>query len=431
MSDNFCFAFTQFQSSIQLQIKYEPITMEPTRKKRRVLQTSKPQQPNCNGCLVLKQQLQQLEQAFSQKEKNYIFQIERLTNALKAYHDKRNKLEIVKNSEIAKLRGLIDNLQHHQQYNKSETIAIEHKNNKNIDNNNYNCSELSMTENSPVLSKIICHKKSMANNKSININSNKYTSNNNYDSRIINRTKRKRNTKINIDGTDRNIQYTIKQNNTIKNGNGSNCIAQNGKENINDSINNRNITQTQIDENSNCNIDINSNNDIYSVNNNSNDYICDGLFYGFEITPKKGQQQNKNKNTNNNTTINGGNNNYNYGDNYDKVDYVEVGIRCRKEREKLKGQKCNQCEMFYNAIGNDNKNAHKLCNHVSKHRYNHKVAHTPKGYWDVGFSVFDNINDESEQQGNHEFHGPVPPRGKLGFNRVTMMSVDTDTTQYQ
>ncbi|ETO22545.1 hypothetical protein RFI_14648 [Reticulomyxa filosa] len=59
--------------------------------------------------------------------------------------------------------------------------------------------------------------------------------------------------------------------------------------------------------------------------------------------------------------------------------YYETGTR-GKEKQKLPGHACYECQQFYNGIGAVNGNT-SLHNHVSRHRSTFKKENTPEGFW--------------------------------------------------
>ena len=56
--------------------------------------------------------------------------------------------------------------------------------------------------------------------------------------------------------------------------------------------------------------------------------------------------------------------------------------RKRKDREKMEGHKCEQCQKFYDIMG---ENGDKFCEECSRHRTNNNVNYTPKSFYDLSF----------------------------------------------
>ena len=56
--------------------------------------------------------------------------------------------------------------------------------------------------------------------------------------------------------------------------------------------------------------------------------------------------------------------------------------RNRKEREKMQGHKCEQCQKFYDIMGD---NGDKFCEECSRHRTNNNINTTPKSFYDLSF----------------------------------------------
>ena len=139
----------------------------------------------------------------------------------------------------------------------------------------------------------------------------------------------------------------------------TNQIIGNEKEKINSKIQQRNILINDI----NNQMDNLSKEESIHINNskesNQNDYKLNIK------TNKRSFPSNKNIKIkkNNNTSL------------------IE-NTRNRKEREKMKGHKCEHCQKFYEIMG---ENGDKFCEECSRHRTNNNINNTPKSFYDLSF----------------------------------------------
>ena len=58
---------------------------------------------------------------------------------------------------------------------------------------------------------------------------------------------------------------------------------------------------------------------------------------------------------------------------------IPQNSRIKKEREKMKGHKCELCQKFYDCINEDNF----LCQECSRHRTDAPINKTPQGFYDL------------------------------------------------
>jgi DNA endonuclease activator SAE2/CtIP C-terminus len=69
--------------------------------------------------------------------------------------------------------------------------------------------------------------------------------------------------------------------------------------------------------------------------------------------------------------------------------YVEI-VRNKAEREAMTGYACEQCQKFYDAVGDGKR----LVQECSRHRHRHAPGSTPPGLWNLGFTD-DRYDEES------------------------------------
>ena len=55
--------------------------------------------------------------------------------------------------------------------------------------------------------------------------------------------------------------------------------------------------------------------------------------------------------------------------------------RLKKDREKMKGHKCELCQKFYDCVNEENPNY--LCQECSRHRTDAPINKTPQGFYDL------------------------------------------------
>ena len=60
---------------------------------------------------------------------------------------------------------------------------------------------------------------------------------------------------------------------------------------------------------------------------------------------------------------------------------IPENSRVKKEREKMKGYKCELCQKFYDCVNEDNPNF--LCQECSRHRTDAPINKTPQGFYDL------------------------------------------------
>ena len=85
-------------------------------------------------------------------------------------------------------------------------------------------------------------------------------------------------------------------------------------------------------------------------------------FYKMNHNNRKGIQNNKKKL----------NNNY--------MENIPETSRLKKEREKMKGHKCELCQKFYECV---NESEDFLCQECSRHRTDQPINKTPQGFYDL------------------------------------------------
>ena len=81
-----------------------------------------------------------------------------------------------------------------------------------------------------------------------------------------------------------------------------------------------------------------------------------------------------NKKSNNNNKKKGNINNMNFLEN------LPENSRLKKEREKMKGHKCELCQKFYECL---NESEDYLCQECSRHRTDYPINKTPQGFYDL------------------------------------------------
>ena len=157
----------------------------------------------------------------------------------------------------------------------------------------------------------------------------------------------------------------------------ANKIIQNEKEKINSKIQQRNILINDI----NNQMDNLSKEESIHINNskesNQNDYKLNIKTLEeptYDEFYKLKHNDNKNRRSfpsNKNIKIKKNNN----------ISLIE-NTRNRKEREKMQGHKCEQCQKFYEIMG---ENGDKFCEECSRHRTNNNITNTPKSFYDLSF----------------------------------------------
>ena len=112
---------------------------------------------------------------------------------------------------------------------------------------------------------------------------------------------------------------------------------------------------------------------------NDNDNIQNDKNYELEIKTQEDQQtydefykmsHNNRKSTNNNKKKL--NNNF--------MENIPENSRIKKEREKMKGHKCELCQKFYDCV---NESDDFLCQECSRHRTDQPINKTPQGFYDL------------------------------------------------
>ena len=63
------------------------------------------------------------------------------------------------------------------------------------------------------------------------------------------------------------------------------------------------------------------------------------------------------------------------------INNIPENSRLKKEREKMKGHKCELCQKFYDCINEEDTNF--LCQECSRHRTNAPINKTPQGFYDL------------------------------------------------
>lgn len=66
-------------------------------------------------------------------------------------------------------------------------------------------------------------------------------------------------------------------------------------------------------------------------------------------------------------------------------------IRKKSEREKLNGYDCPNCEKFYKAAIEDEKERKRIIQKCSRHRCDHSPPSTPPEFWEL-----EDLNDEKD-----------------------------------
>ena len=67
--------------------------------------------------------------------------------------------------------------------------------------------------------------------------------------------------------------------------------------------------------------------------------------------------------------------------NMNLINNIQENSRLKKDREKMKGHKCELCQKFYDCISEDNANF--LCQECSRHRTDAPINKTPQGFYDL------------------------------------------------
>ena len=120
-------------------------------------------------------------------------------------------------------------------------------------------------------------------------------------------------------------------------------------------------------------------------NKNNENNITNPQNYELEIKTQEDQQtydefykmnhNNKKLLLNNNKKRLSNNNNSNFLEN------LPENSRIKKEREKMKGHKCELCQKFYDCL--DENAADYLCQECSRHRTDQPINKTPKDFYDL------------------------------------------------
>jgi len=116
--------------------------------------------------------------------------------------------------------------------------------------------------------------------------------------------------------------------------------------------------------------------------NDNNDNIPADKNYELEIKTQEDQQtydEFYKMNHNNRKSIM---NNNKKKSNNNFIENIPENSRIKKEREKMKGHKCELCQKFYDCV-NENEDVDFLCQECSRHRTDQPINKTPQGFYDL------------------------------------------------
>ena len=118
------------------------------------------------------------------------------------------------------------------------------------------------------------------------------------------------------------------------------------------------------------------------IKNDNNDNIPADKNYELEIKTQEDQQtydEFYKMNHNNRKSIM---NNNKKKSNNNFIENIPENSRIKKEREKMKGHKCELCQKFYDCV-NENEDVDFLCQECSRHRTDQPINKTPQGFYDL------------------------------------------------